>query len=110
MIYINDSFLIFIADLPSDGGSKHDVAYRCFRRRTGEYGLLERRLKLRRVSATLDLYSKKELRESNKSHYLHLVKTQHTLRPQNISACSTVGCSQISLPYTTKCSKRILSF
>ena len=99
---------IITASQPSQGGTKHDVAYRCFRKRTGELGLLDRRLKLRRVSATLDLYSKKELREANKSHYQHLAKLQQQLRPSHTNVCSTVTCTQLSMPFASKCSRRIL--
>lgn len=112
MLSNDDHYVQFIsyisASLPSEGGSKHDVAYRCYRKRTSEQGLLERRLKLRRVSATMDLYSKKELREANKSHYQHLVKLQQQLRPSHTSTCSTASCNQMSMPFTSKCSKRIL--
>lgn len=73
-----------------------------------EEGLLERKQKLRRATATLDLYTKKELRESNKSHYQHLMKLQQQLRASHTNVCSTFGCTAISMPYTAKCSKRIL--
>lgn len=100
--------LFCVAALPSETGSKHKVAYRCYRKRTGEQGLLERKQKLKRVSATLDLYSKKELREANKSHYQHLVKLHQQLRPTHTSVCGTVGCTQVAMPFASKCSKRIL--
>ena len=73
-----------------------------------EEGLLERKQKLRRVTATLDLYTKKELRDSNKLHYQHLMKLQQQLRPSHICVCTTSSCNSTSLPFTSKCSKRIL--
>ena len=97
-----------LAALQSSGGSSHDAAYRSYRKRVGETGLLERKQKLRRVSATLDLYSRKELREANKSHYQHLVKLQQQLKMLSSSGCNTPGCSHPSMPHTTRCSKRIL--
>jgi KAT8 regulatory NSL complex subunit 2 len=96
------------AGLPSEGISKHAVAYRNYRKRVSEEGLLERKQKLRRVMITLELYTKKELRDSNRSHYQHLTKLQQQLRTSHTCTCSTVGCNQMSMPFTAKCSKRIL--
>lgn len=96
-----------LAPLPSEGGSRQDIAYRCYRKRTLEQGLLERKQKLKRVTATLDLYTKKELRETNKGHYQHLVKLQTQLRPSS-TACSSANCTHVSLPFASKCCKRIL--
>ena len=94
------------APLPSEGGNKHDIAYRCYRKRTLEQGLLERKQKLKRVTATLDLYTKKELKDTNRSHYQHLVKLQQQLKTNNSTPCTTAGCNQLSLPFAAKCSKR----
>uniref|UniRef100_A0A1X7VA41 KAT8 regulatory NSL complex subunit 2 n=1 Tax=Amphimedon queenslandica TaxID=400682 RepID=A0A1X7VA41_AMPQE len=96
------------ASLPSEGGNKYDIAYRCYRKRTLEQGLLERKQKLKRVSATLDLYTKKELKDTNRSHYQHLVKLQQQLKANNSTPCTTTGCNQLSLPFAAKCSKHIV--
>lgn len=94
------------ASLPSRGGGKQHAAYRTYRKRSGEEGLLERRLKLRRLAATLDIYSKKEVRDANRPHYQHLVKLQQSLKSANISPCLNGNCHNNSLPYSSRCSKR----
>ena len=82
------------------------AAYRAYRKKKGEEGLLERKLKLRRLAATLDIYSKKEVRDANRPHYQHLVKLQQHTKTSNTSPCLNTSCSNASLPFTSRCSKR----
>ncbi len=95
------------AVLPSQGGSHEDAAYRCYRKRSGEEALIERKHKQRRVATSLDVYSRKDTRETNRAHYQHLARLQQQFGPAVPTHCITQGCEHLCLPFTNRCPRRI---
>lgn len=98
--------LVYTAAQPSQGGSLEDAAYRCYRKRSGEEALLERKQKQRRISASLDYFCKREVRDLHKSHYQYLTKLHQQSNSKD--PCTTAGCEHTCLPYSNRCSRRIL--
>ena len=92
----------------SQGGSHEDAAYRCYRKRSGEEALLERKRKLRRVTASLELFSRREARENNKTHHQYLTRLQQQLSQGPSPTCGTSGCENSTLLFAGRCLKRIL--
>ena len=89
--------------------SREDIAYRRYRRKSGEEKLLEHKLKKRRYAASLDYFLKKDDRESHKHHNQYLLKMHHRLA-QNQVHCNNYGCENKCLPFSNKCSRRILLY
>lgn len=70
--------------------------------------MLARRRKARKIAASLDLITHKEGREGHREHYHHLLKLQTQLGYVGYTPCATSGCEGKSLPFTDRCSLRIL--
>lgn len=87
--------------------TREDAAYRCYRRKSGEEALLEHKLKQKRCTASLEYFLKKDPRDIHKSHNQHLIKQHHRLS-QPPRHCNNNGCDNKCLPFTNKCSRRIL--
>lgn len=87
------------------GRSLEDVAYSRYRRKSGEEALLEYKLKQRRCTASLEYFQNKDPREP---HSQYLVKLHHHLS-QTPHHCSNLGCDNKCLPFSSKCSRRILN-
>ena len=98
-----------VATQPSHGGSLEDSAYRCYRKRSGEEALLERKQKQRRIGASLDFFCKRDTREMNKPHYQYLLKLHQQLMPTINPLCASNGCENQCLPFANRCSRRILN-
>ena len=96
------------ASLPSQGGSLEDSAYRCYRKRSGEEALLERKQKQRRIGSSLDYFCKRDVRDMHKAHYQYLVKLHQESPSVNATHCTSGGCDHPCMPYSTRCSRRIL--
>ena len=93
---------------PSRGGSLEDTAYRSYRRRSGEEAVLERRQKRRQIAASIEFFSRKEMRSSSRAHHQHLVRLQGQYAPSPHPTCNNVNCDHKCLPFSTKCRRRIL--
>ena len=96
------------ASQPSHGGSLEDSAYRCYRKRSGEEALLERKQKRRRISSSLDYFCKRDARDLHKSHYQYLLKLHQQSNSNNSTPCTSSGCDHPCLPFSTRCSRHIL--
>ncbi|XP_064397960.1 KAT8 regulatory NSL complex subunit 2-like [Halichondria panicea] len=95
------------ASLPSQGGSLEDSAYRCYRKRSGEEALLERKQKQRRIGSSLDYFCKRDVRDMHKAHYQYLVKLHQESPSVNATHCTSGGCDHPCIPYSTRCSRHI---
>ena len=84
-----------------------DSAYRRYRRRSGEEAVLERRQKQRQIAASIEFFSRKDLRNSSRTHHQHLLRLQGQYRPSPHPTCSNVNCNNKCLPFSTKCQRRI---
>ena len=92
----------------SRGGSLEDAAYRCYRKRSGEEGLLERKQKQRRIEASIELFSRRESRETHKAHYQHLLNLHQQYSTMLQPLCVNNGCGNKCLPFASRCPRRIL--
>ena len=92
---------------PSHGGSLEDAAYRSYRRRTGEEAVLERRQKQRQIAASIEFFSRKEMRSSSRGHHQHLVRLQGQYMPTPHPVCNNLNCENKCLPFSMKCRRRI---
>ena len=96
------------ASQPSEGGSLEDAAYRCYRKRSGEEALLERKRKQRRIATSLEVFSRKDVRDSNRIHYQFLARLHQQVGPEPRPLCSNPTCEHKCAPFASRCLKRIL--
>ena len=96
------------ASQPSEGGSLEDAAYRCYRKRSGEEALLDRKRKQRRIASSLEVFSRKDVRDSNRIHYQFLARLHQQVGPEPQPLCSNPTCEHKCAPFASRCLKRIL--
>ena len=82
-------------------------AYLQYRRVSDEEAVLQHKRKQRKVSASLEYVVKNEGIDTHNVHYQHLLKQHHKLR-QHVRHCSNTGCDSKCVPFSIKCSRRIL--
>ena len=103
-------FPFFKALVPSQGGSREDAAYRCYRRCSGEEALIKRKQKHRRLAVSQDYFLHREGRQVNsKAHAHYLMKLHHQFGPTVQPQCQNPSCENQCMPFASRCSRRILN-
>ena len=95
------------------GHGRESSAYRRYRVKSGEEALLEHKLRQKRCSASLEYFLKRDPRDGQKQHNQYLIRLHHRLTTSQPSSssqhCSNHGCENRCLPFSSKCSRRILA-
>jgi hypothetical protein len=71
--------------------------------------VLERRQKQRQIAASIEFFSRKEMRSSSRAHHQHLVRLQGQYMPTPQPTCNNGNCDNKCLPFSTKCRRHICS-
>lgn len=99
---------ICVASLPSQGGSRDDAAYRCYRKHSGEEALIKRKQKQRRLAVSQDYFINREGRQlNNKAHIHYLMKLHHQFGVNIQPQCQNPSCEHHCMPFASRCSRRI---
>ena len=109
LLYSN-CYEYIVAQAPSTGNSKMDIAYRRYGKRHGEEALLAWKRKKKRIAATVKLTESGKDPAYNAKHLQYISKLEQKEDFLSYPDCYVPDCGAESLPHSGYCYKRILYF